>query len=113
MRELQMAKAAIRAGLDILIKKAKITYKDVEHCYLAGGFGTKIDIRKAAGIGLIPEELANKTTAVGNTVLAGTKEVLAGKITREEMDKIQRITTVVNLAEDKNFEELYLSYMNF
>jgi uncharacterized 2Fe-2S/4Fe-4S cluster protein (DUF4445 family) len=113
MRELQMAKAAIRAGLDILIKKAKITYKDVEHCYLAGGFGTKIDIRKAAGIGLIPEELANKTTAVGNTVLAGTKEVLAGKITREEMDKIQRMTTVVNLAEDKNFEELYLSYMSF
>jgi len=46
-------------------------------------------------------------------VLAGTKEVLAGKITREEMDKIQRMTTVVNLAEDKNFEELYLSYMSF
>ena len=63
MRELQMAKAAIRAGLDILIKEAKITYKDVEHCYLAGGFGTKIDIRKAAGIGLIPEELANKNNS--------------------------------------------------
>lgn len=113
MRELQMAKAAIRAGLDILVKKAQIIYKDVEHCYLAGGFGTKIDIRKAAGIGLIPEELANKTTAVGNTVLAGTKEVLTGKITMAEMGKIQRMTTVVNLAEDKNFEELYLSYMNF
>lgn len=113
MRELQMAKAAIRAGLDILVKKAQITYKDVEHCYLAGGFGTKIDIRKAAGIGLIPEELANKTTAVGNTVLAGTKEVLTGKITRAEMEKIQQMTTVVKLAEDKNFEELYLSYMNF
>ena len=48
-----MAKAAIRAGVDILVKKAGITFDEVDDCYLAGGFGTKIDIKKAAGIGLI------------------------------------------------------------
>ena len=83
IRELQMAKAAIRAGVDILVKKAGIAFDEVDNCYLAGGFGTKIDIKKAAGIGLIPKELEMKTIPAGNTVLAGTKEVLLGRISKE------------------------------
>lgn len=113
IRELQMAKAAIRAGVDILVKKAGITFDEVDDCYLAGGFGTKIDIKKAAGIGLIPKELEMKTIPAGNTVLAGTKEVLLGRISKEELEKIQTMTDVINLAEENDFEELYLSYMDF
>ena len=113
IRELQMAKAAIRAGVDILVKKAGITFDEVDNCYLAGGFGTKIDIKKAAGIGLIPKELEMKTIPAGNTVLAGTKEVLLGRISKEELEKIQTMAEVINLAEENDFEELYLSYMDF
>ena len=113
IRELQMAKAAIRAGVDILVKKAGITFDEVDDCYLAGGFGTKIDITKAAGIGLIPKELEMKTIPVGNTVLAGTKEVLLGRISKEELEKIQTMADVINLAEENDFEEMYLSYMDF
>ena len=113
IREIQMAKAAIRAGVDILVKKAGIAFDEVDDCYLAGGFGTKIDITKAAGIGLIPKELEMKTIPVGNTVLAGTKEVLLGKISKEELEKIQTMADVINLAEENDFEELYLSYMDF
>lgn len=113
IRELQMAKAAIRAGVDILVKKAGITFDEVDNCYLAGGFGTKIDIKKAAGIGLIPKELEMKTIPAGNTVLAGTKEVLLGRISKEELEKIQTMAEVINLAEENYFEELYLSYMDF
>lgn len=113
IRELQMAKAAIRAGVDILVKKAGIAFDEVDDCYLAGGFGTKIDIKKAAGIGLIPKELEMKTIPAGNTVLAGTKEVLLGRISKEELEKIQTMADVINLAEENDFEELYLSYMDF
>lgn len=113
IRELQMAKAAIRAGVDILVKKAGITFDEVDNCYLAGGFGTKIDIKKAAGIGLIPKELEMKTVPVGNTVLAGTKEVLLGRISKDELEKIQTMADVINLAEENDFEEMYLSYMDF
>ena len=113
IREIQMAKAAIRAGVDILVKKAGIAFDEVDDCYLAGGFGTKIDITKAAGIGLIPKELEVKTIPVGNTVLAGTKEVLLGRISKEELEKIQTMAEVINLAEENDFEELYLSYMDF
>lgn len=113
IREIQMAKAAIRAGVDILVKKAGIAFDEVDDCYLAGGFGTKIDIKKAAGIGLIPKELEVKTIPVGNTVLAGTKEVLLGRISKDELEKIQTMADVINLAEENDFEELYLSYMDF
>ena len=113
IREIQMAKAAIRAGVDILVKKAGIAFDEVDDCYLAGGFGTKIDITKAAGIGLIPKELEVKTIPVGNTVLAGTKEVLLGRISKDELEKIQTMAEVINLAEENDFEELYLSYMDF
>lgn len=113
IRELQMAKAAIRAGVDILVKKAGIAFDEVDNCYLAGGFGTKIDITKAAGIGLIPKELEMKTIPAGNTVLAGTKEVLLSRISKEELEKIQTMADVINLAEENDFEELYLSYMDF
>ena len=113
IREIQIAKAAIRAGVDILVKKAGIAFDEVDNCYLAGGFGTKIDITKAAGIGLIPKELEMKTIPVGNTVLAGTKEVLLGRISKDELEKIQTMADVINLAEENDFEELYLSYMDF
>lgn len=113
IREIQMAKAAIRAGVDILVKKAGIAFDEVDDCYLAGGFGTKIDITKAAGIGLIPKELEMKTIPAGNTVLAGTKEVLLGRISKDELEKIQTMADVINLAEENDFEELYLSYMDF
>lgn len=113
IREIQMAKAAIRAGVDILVKKAGIAFDEVDNCYLAGGFGTKIDITKAAGIGLIPKELEVKTIPVGNTVLAGTKEVLLGRISKDELEKIQTMADVINLAEENDFEEMYLSYMDF
>jgi uncharacterized 2Fe-2S/4Fe-4S cluster protein (DUF4445 family) len=113
IREIQMAKAAIRAGVDILVKKAGIAFDEVDDCYLAGGFGTKIDITKAAGIGLIPKELEMKTIPAGNTVLAGTKEVLLSRISKEELEKIQTMADVINLAEENDFEELYLSYMDF
>ena len=113
IREIQMAKAAIRAGVDILVKKAGIAFDEVDNCYLAGGFGTKIDIKKAAGIGLIPKELEMKTIPAGNTVLAGTKEVLLSRISKEELEKIQTMADVINLAEENDFEELYLSYMDF
>ena len=113
IRELQMAKAAIRAGVDILVKKAGITFDEVDDCYLAGGFATKIDIKTAAGMGRIPKELEMKTIPAGNTVLAGTKEVLLGRISKEELEKIQTMAEVINLAEENDFEELYLSYMDF
>ena len=62
---------------------------------------------------MIPKELEMKTIPAGNTVLAGTKEVLLSRISKEELEKIQTMADVINLAEENDFEEMYLSYMDF
>ena len=73
--------------MDILVKKAGIAFDEVDDCYLAGGFGTKIDITKAAGIGLIPKELEVKTIPVGNTVLAGQKRFYLAEFQKKNLKK--------------------------
>ena len=111
IRELQMAKAAIRAGIEILLQKAGINASQVENCYLAGGFGSQMDVRNAVKIGLIPPELNDKTVAAGNTALEGAKQYLLGRLTDPQLKKLIEDTKEVNLANEKEFEELYLRYM--
>lgn len=113
IRALQMAKAAIRAGIELMLERMGISYDEVEEVYLAGGFGYYLDVNAAASIGLFPADLAKKARAVGNTALLGAA-LYAGK---EEMRTLAGELTAraegMNLAEEEAFEELYLGNLNF
>lgn len=111
IRELQMAKAAIRAGIEILMAKAAIRPEEIERCYLAGGFGSQIDIANAAEIGLIPQELTGKTVAAGNTALEGARQYLLGNITDGQLEALKAATKEVNLANEEAFDDFYIQYM--
>ena len=56
VRELQLAKSAVRAGLETLLSRYGTSYDEISHIYIAGGFGHQMDVAKAAAIGLLPEE---------------------------------------------------------
>ena len=112
VRELQMAKAAIRAGIEILMKKAGVEPEQIKTCYLAG-FGTQIAVEQAVRIGLIPDSLQERTVAAGNTVLEGATRYLTGRIAEEDCERIVQITEEVNLAMEPEFEEQYLEQMDF
>lgn len=115
IREIQLAKAAVRAGVELLIKKYGIpSYDAIANVYLAGGFGFFLEGKAAVQTGLLPKELQNKTMAVGNSALAGA--VCFGKayLDKEtekmpDMDKIESF----NLAEEKEFQDSFLQYINF
>lgn len=116
IRQLQLAKAAVRAGIEILAQKYGLkSYEEIEHVYLAGGFGFFLDAHEAARVGLIPKELEGKVKAIGNSALTGArcfgKEYLSGK-EAEQLVYSDRIESF-NLAEEKEFQELYIQYMNF
>ncbi|MBO4375576.1 MAG: DUF4445 domain-containing protein [Lachnospiraceae bacterium] len=115
VRQVQLAKAAIRAGIDILLDKIGRYYNDVSNVYLAGGFGYHMDPAKAAAIGMIPEELVKKTVAPGNTSLAGAKRFLNGDIGKNlaRIERIRNNCRYVNLAAEKDFEEKYIKELNF
>lgn len=113
IREVQLAKSAIRAGIETLILRYGISYNDIGTVYLAGGFGYKININKAIDIGLIPKALSGKIKAIGNSSLAGAQKYLTYTDSKQRIEKILSISDEVNLSSDKNFNELYIRHMYF
>ena len=71
VRAVQLAKAAIAAGIETLLETAKVDVSEVATLYIAGGFGNHLDVNSAARIGLIPEALSSRVKAIGNASLAG------------------------------------------
>jgi uncharacterized 2Fe-2S/4Fe-4S cluster protein (DUF4445 family) len=115
VREIQMAKAAIYAGIRILLAKAKLDEDAVDIVYLAGGMGYYINPSEAAAIGLLPEAFVTKTKAVGNLSLIGAHRFLMEdfNIVTEELEQIRQKTTEIVLANEPEFMGLYIRYMNF
>jgi len=113
IRELQLAKAAIRAGIEILIKNYGITLEQIDKVYLAGGFGFKLDVDKAIHIGLLPEEFRDRITVVGNSSLAGAIAYLTESDTKVRIERILSVSEEIHLSNDDDFYELYLDCMSF
>ena len=113
VREVQLAKSAIRAGLEVLLKEYGAGYGDVARIYLAGGFGEKIDRDKAIGIGILPEEFRGKIEAIGNSSLAGAMMYASDPSLSERFQRAAETAQEVALAENRLFNELYMEYMMF
>lgn len=122
VREIQMAKAAVRAGIHFLMKHLEIgRYEEIEKIYIAGGFGFYLDKKAAARIGLIPFEWVERAETVGNTSLAGIR-LLERERERpdggegdilDELEKFAEGVKAFQLAEEAEFDRVYVDYMNF
>lgn len=111
IRSFQLAKAAIRAGIEILTKKAGCAIAAVERVYLAGSVGRFSGKELLFSTGILPKEFEKKTVTVGNACLGGMSLFL-----RENggyYEKKQAAATEVNLAQEPDFENKYYSFMNF
>lgn len=114
VRGLQMAKAAIRAGVEILWEE--MGRPGIEKVFLAGGFGYYLDVEAAVAVGLLPAYMRGRVQAAGNTSLAGAYE-LGRDLCEKRLDAaaLEERTCLAesrNLAETERFEGLYLKYMN-
>ena len=113
VREIQLAKSAVRAGIETLLKRFGAGYEDVDAVYLAGGFGFHMDQKKAVSIGLLPKELEKKLVTVGNSSLAGAVRYLTDETAPERCAKILDRASEVELSTDSAFNEFYMDYMYF
>ncbi len=109
VRELQNAKAAIAAGIHILSSVSGIRLDRVERVYLAGGFGSYIDVDNAMKIGLLPKELEGRIEAVGNAAGSGAVESL---LSREALFEKQAIKERIEYIELSYTKEFLAEYMN-
>ena len=113
VREIQLAKAAVRAGVETLLLRYGIKKEEVSKVYLAGGFGYKLNTDKAIAIGMIPEEWADRIVAVGNSSLSGACKYLKDENGDKTIEKLVSISEEVNLSADKEFNEFYMNEMFF
>ena len=113
IRAVQLAKAAIAAGVDTLLQVAGVSPAGVKRLELAGGFGSRLNVTSAAAIGLIPAALVGKARAVGNASLAGASALLLDKRLRAKAEAIAHSAQIVQLGGDAGFERRFLAAMAF
>ena len=113
VRQLQLAKAAVAAGIAVLLQKAGRRAEELETLYLAGGFGSYLNPQNAAAIGMLPPVLAERTVCLGNASLAGARQALLDPDSREELRTIQRSCRYVELSGDMDFNREFPEQMLF
>lgn len=113
IRAVQLAKAAIAAGITTLLHHAACTPEDVQHVHIAGGFGSHANMASAARIGLLPESLANRAKVHGNAALRGAAMLLTRPDPREPACRIAASAVHVPLGGNPFFNEAYMDAMLF
>lgn len=117
IRRMQLAKAAVRCGIDYLSEAFGCALWEIGQVYVAGGFGYYLDVEAAFGVGLLPDAFRGKTFACGNTALSGArvygydKLVIKDKLFSNVSDFPKK--KIINLAMEPDFSERYISYLDF
>jgi len=110
IREIQLAKSAVRTGIELLLHLAG--QPELGAVYLCGGFGKALNAQSAVEIGLLPEALREKTAALGNASLGGAAQLLRTPGARHEIEEILAAQTV-NLAAQPEFNQYFMDYLGF
>ncbi len=108
VREFQLAKGALRAGIELICKYGGVAPSGIDRVYLAGGLGQYCDREDLFETGLLPEEFKENVTVVGNSCIGGLLSVLKNRKT-----VIYCEGEALNLAEQPEFEEIYYRFMDF
>lgn len=113
VREVQLAKAAIAAGIGVLADEAGIDIEDIDRLCLAGGFGNYIDKSAACVIGLIPPELEGKIVGVGNAAGSGARMMLTNREAMARAEEMRRGMKYIELSASADFQERFAENMLF
>jgi uncharacterized 2Fe-2S/4Fe-4S cluster protein (DUF4445 family) len=114
IRQIQLAVGAIRAGINIILKKAGIKAGELKRVFVAGGFGSFIRRNHAQRIGLLPIEVGHeKISFVGNTSLAGAKLALLSLEARQKAESLAKQTEHIELSADNDFQNEFANAMIF
>ncbi len=113
IRSAQLAKAAIAAGIETLMKAADVKAEQVSKLYIAGGFGGHINVSSAVRIGLIPGEFRANVCFIGNGALTGAEKLLLDQNCRNEIQQIAKDAIPINLGNDPDFNERFVEHLYF
>ncbi|MDE6625637.1 MAG: ASKHA domain-containing protein [Lachnospiraceae bacterium] len=118
IRNFQLAKGAVYAGIQCLLRECGITADCVANVYISGGLGFYMDIRDAFTVKLLPEEFREKITISGNTSLEGARKLVLSddrecEVIVSEYQAIKERTTSLELADLDGFQDAYMQSLDF
>ncbi len=111
VRAIQLAKAALRAGIDLLLERAEL--QSVDEVRLAGAFGAHIDPLHAMVLGLIPDAPLDQVRSVGNAAGSGAVRALLSQAQRQDMERAVHSVTKIETAIEPRFQELFVAALAF
>jgi uncharacterized 2Fe-2S/4Fe-4S cluster protein (DUF4445 family) len=110
IREIQLAKAAVKAGIEHLLINAKIDPSHVKHLYISGGFGLYTNTNHLIEIGMIPSAFQDKTIILGNSSLSGTVKYLLSPL--KKTSSFKQTLSIISLTTPL-FQDLFVDNMDF
>lgn len=113
IENIKRSKGAIFSAAAILVRKFGLSFKDIERVYIAGGFGTFLNMENAISIGLLPDMERSKFKFVGNSSLIGAREILLSYDTMKEAEEVARKMTYIELSKDPAYMDEYVSSLFF
>lgn len=113
VNEIQLAKGAIRAGVEVLLREANIPANEIDVFIIAGAFGTYLDLENAISIGMFPDLPVEKFQQVGNAAGIGAKHLLLSKRCREKTSHMLEKDEYIELTAYPGFREIYVDALLF
>lgn len=111
IRQLQLGKAAIHSGLEIMMDKTKL--RKLDKLLLAGAFGANMSVRNGRFIGMFPEIPLNQIVPVGNAAGTGAIQLLTDRSARRRVEEIVRKTGHLELSSEKDFQKRFIAALDF
>ncbi|MFP4212987.1 MAG: ASKHA domain-containing protein [Desulfohalobiaceae bacterium] len=113
VRQVQLAKGAVRAGIDILLQEAGCSIQDLDSIYIAGGFGFFLDAANLESIGLLPPVSQDRVVFAGNSCRSGCVWLLTDISYRRFLEENTQHIEHISIAQSPKFMELYAESMEF
>ncbi|MFH1855637.1 MAG: ASKHA domain-containing protein [Candidatus Omnitrophota bacterium] len=113
IENLKRSKGAIFAACGVLLKKVNLPFSKIKKIYIAGGFGRFLNIRNSVIIGLLPDLKESVFEFIGNSSLAGARDVLFSVEAHQDARKIRGMMSCVELADENYYMEEYTKALFF
>lgn len=112
IRQVQLAKSAIRTAIDIMLGQARLKPADLEHIYFAGAFGSYLDAENLIRIGLLPPIDSNQVRNIGNAAAQGAILALMSTDSINEASKLKNKVAYIELADQTDFQDAFLNNLS-
>ncbi len=113
IRQLQLAKGAIRAGIEVLAARLDIKLAEIGKVYLVGGFANYLDPDNTILTGMLPEIFEGKIIQFGNGSGAGASLYLLDRDLAEIVEQLKERVKYIELSKDADFQEKFIEELNF